>query len=225
MARVVVIGAGMGGMAAAARLAVKRHDVTVIEQSATYGGKLGTFERDGFVFDTGPSLLTLPAVYRDLFNKTGAGLDETVDLVELEPAFRYRFPDGVAVEMPGVDSARCAVALGASDYVLKGSTRKVIVDVILATAAGQSPSSGGELHSVARMMNTREVFDDDQAQLTGRETQVLRHLALGLSNAEIGLSLKISVETVKEHVQNVLRKLAVKDRTQAAVWAVHKGLA
>jgi phytoene desaturase len=112
VARVVVIGAGMGGMAAAARLAVKRHDVTVIEQSPTYGGKLGTFERDGFVFDTGPSLLTLPAVYRDLFNKTGAGLDETVDLVELEPAFRYRFPDGVAVEMPGVDSARCAVALG-----------------------------------------------------------------------------------------------------------------
>ena len=112
MARVVVIGAGMGGMAVAARLAVKRHDVTVIEQSATYGGKLGTFERDGFVFDTGPSLLTLPAVYRDLFNKTGAGLDETVDLVELEPAFRYRFPDGVAVAMPGVDSARCAVALG-----------------------------------------------------------------------------------------------------------------
>jgi phytoene desaturase len=112
VARVVVIGAGMGGMAAAARLAVKRHDVTVIEQSATYGGKLGTFERDRFVFDTGPSLLTLPAVYRDLFNKTGAGLDETVDLVELEPAFRYRFPDGITVEMPGVDSARCAVALG-----------------------------------------------------------------------------------------------------------------
>jgi len=112
VARVVVIGAGMGGMAAAARLAVKRHDVTVMEQAGTYGGKLGTFERDRFVFDTGPSLLTLPAVYRDLFNKTGAGLDETVDLVELEPAFRYRFPDGVAVEMPGVDSSRCAVALG-----------------------------------------------------------------------------------------------------------------
>jgi len=112
VARVVVIGAGMGGMAVAARLAVKRHDVTVLEQSPTYGGKLGTFERDGFVFDTGPSLLTIPAVYRDLFNKTGAGLDETVELVELEPAFRYRFPDGVTVEMPGADVGRCATALG-----------------------------------------------------------------------------------------------------------------
>jgi phytoene desaturase len=112
VARVVVIGAGMGGMAVAARLAVKRHDVTVVEQAPTYGGKLGRVERDGFVFDTGPSLLTLPAVYRDLFNKTGAGLDETVDLVELDPAFRYRFPDGTALDMPGVDSGRCATALG-----------------------------------------------------------------------------------------------------------------
>jgi phytoene desaturase len=112
VARVVVIGAGMGGMAAAARLAVKRHDVVVVEQSATYGGKLGTFARDGFVFDTGPSLLTLPAVYRDLFNKTGGPLEDSVDLVELDPGFGYRFPDGVTLDMPGVGSARCATALG-----------------------------------------------------------------------------------------------------------------
>jgi phytoene desaturase len=112
VARVVVIGAGMGGMAAAARLAVKRHDVVVVEQASTYGGKLGSRERDGFVFDTGPSLLTLPAVYRDLFAKTGGPLEDSVELVELEPAFGYRFPDGTTVDMPGVDAARCAVALG-----------------------------------------------------------------------------------------------------------------
>ena len=58
--------------------------------------------------------------------------------------------------------------------------------------------------------------------MTQRETQVLRHVALGLSNKEIGKSLEISVETVKEHVQNILRKIAVSDRTQAAVWAVRK---
>ncbi|HET7900170.1 MAG TPA: phytoene desaturase family protein [Candidatus Nanopelagicales bacterium] len=112
MARVVVVGAGMGGMACAARLAVKRHDVTVIEQSSTYGGKLGTFERDGFVFDTGPSLVTLPAVYRDLFLKTGGELEESIDLIDLEPAFGYRFPDGTTVDMPGVDFSACARALG-----------------------------------------------------------------------------------------------------------------
>ncbi len=112
MARVVVIGSGMGGMAVAARLAVKGHDVTVVEQAATYGGKLGSFERDGFVFDTGPSLLTLPAVYRDLFLKTGRPLEESVDLVDLDPAFGYRFPDGTTVDLPGVDAGTCARVLG-----------------------------------------------------------------------------------------------------------------
>jgi DNA-binding NarL/FixJ family response regulator len=53
---------------------------------------------------------------------------------------------------------------------------------------------------------------------------VLRHLALGLSNKEIGRSLSISIETVKEHVQHLLRKIEATDRTQAAVWAVRKGL-
>ena len=61
---------------------------------------------------------------------------------------------------------------------------------------------------------------DALSPLTERESQVLRHIALGLSNKEIALSLKLSVDTVKEHVQNILRKLEVNDRTQAAVWAV-----
>ena len=65
---------------------------------------------------------------------------------------------------------------------------------------------------------------DAEIPLTSRELQVLRHLALGLSNREISQSLEISVETVKEHVQNVLRKINAVDRTQAAVWAVKRGL-
>jgi len=52
----------------------------------------------------------------------------------------------------------------------------------------------------------------------------LQHVAMGLSNREIGKSLGISVETVKEHVQNILRKLDVNDRTQAAVWALKNGM-
>jgi DNA-binding NarL/FixJ family response regulator len=58
------------------------------------------------------------------------------------------------------------------------------------------------------------------AGVTPREEQVLRHIALGLSNDEIARSLDTSIETVKEHVQKILRTLAVNDRTQAAVWAV-----
>lgn len=112
MARVVVIGAGMGGLAAAARLRVKGHSVALYEQAPTFGGKLGSVVHDGFVFDTGPSLLTLPAVYRDLFNKTGSALDDEVELVPLDPAFRYLFADGSTVDVPGVDPARCARAFG-----------------------------------------------------------------------------------------------------------------
>ncbi len=117
-----------------------------------------------------------------------------------------------------------AVALGASDFVLKGSARDAIVETIMTAAAGESPSRAGELRRIAAVMKVRQVVDDDEVPLTQRETQVLRHVALGLSNKEIGRSLEISVETVKEHVQNILRKIAVNDRTQAAVWAVRKKL-
>jgi phytoene desaturase len=112
MSTVIVIGAGAAGLAAAARLAVKGHSVTVLEQSDRVGGKLATYRRDGFAFDTGPSLFTLPAVYRDLFLKTGKPLEEEVDLQPVEPAFGYHFADGAMVTMPGVDPARCALALG-----------------------------------------------------------------------------------------------------------------
>jgi len=117
-----------------------------------------------------------------------------------------------------------AVALGASDYVLKGSSRDDIIATIVAAFKGESPSRTGELKKISAMMKVRQVVDDDDVPLTQRETQVLRHVALGLSNREIGHSLEISVETVKEHVQNILRKITVTDRTQAAVWAVRKGL-
>ena len=65
---------------------------------------------------------------------------------------------------------------------------------------------------------------DVEAPLTRRENEVLKQLAFGLTNKEIARALGISYETVKEHVQHILRKVGVSDRTQAAVWAVRKGL-
>jgi DNA-binding NarL/FixJ family response regulator len=99
-----------------------------------------------------------------------------------------------------------------------------MIDTIMAVSRGEAPSPHGELHKVATTMATRQKQVDNEVQLTQRETQVLRHLALGLSNKEIGQSLEISIETVKEHVQHLLRKMDVTDRTQAAVWAVRRGL-
>ena len=66
MSEIVVIGAGVGGLAAAIRLAAAGHRVTVHERAAEVGGKLAVYERDGYRFDTGPSLLTLPQVFEEM---------------------------------------------------------------------------------------------------------------------------------------------------------------
>ena len=116
MTRVVVVGAGMAGLSVAARLATLGHDVVVCEQAHTWGGKLGTVSRDGFTFDTGPSLLTLPAVYRDLFITTGKPLEDSVDLIPVDPIARYRFAaddghDVTWLDVPNASRARLRVAL------------------------------------------------------------------------------------------------------------------
>ncbi|WP_327262073.1 NAD(P)/FAD-dependent oxidoreductase [Streptomyces sp. NBC_01232] len=113
MARIAVIGAGMGAMATAARLAVAGHLVTVYERGTTYGGAVGRYERDGFAFDTGPGLLHLPAVYRDLFVKTGKRpLETCVDMVQVDPAVRHVLPHhGIDVTLPGASHGGVAAAL------------------------------------------------------------------------------------------------------------------
>ncbi len=116
MARIVVIGAGVGGLAAAARLAVTGHQVTVLERAETVGGKLGRHTRDtaegSFHFDTGPSLLTLPQVFHDLFEATGAKLDEYLDLVPLDPIVRHVFPGGGPVLDSCADPEEFAARIG-----------------------------------------------------------------------------------------------------------------
>ncbi|MSW27065.1 MAG: FAD-dependent oxidoreductase, partial [Actinobacteria bacterium] len=96
--KVVVIGAGLGGMCAAARLARAGYTVNVYESSDQVGGKCRTEWVGKYAFDTGPSLLTLPAVYRDFFLKTGAPLETVLELQPVEPSFDYRFADGGRVE-------------------------------------------------------------------------------------------------------------------------------
>lgn len=113
MARIVVIGAGMGGLAAAARLHALGHAVTIFEQAPVIGGKLGTYFREGFRFDTGPSLLTLPDVFRDLFAATGDPLEATLALQRVDPNCRYRFMDGTVLDVPA-DRDRLRSAIGAA---------------------------------------------------------------------------------------------------------------
>lgn len=117
-----------------------------------------------------------------------------------------------------------AITLGASDYLLKGTGRAELLAAIKAVAGGDMSRQSPLLRKVESVLRSTSDSTLAEATLTVRESQVLRHLALGLSNKEIGRSLSISIETVKEHVQNVLRKMQVVDRTQAAVEAVKHGV-
>jgi DNA-binding NarL/FixJ family response regulator len=117
-----------------------------------------------------------------------------------------------------------AVALGASGYVLKSAPRERMLEAINTAVAGESAWTREELRRVTGALATPRLSQDIEVPLTQRESEVLRQMALGLTNKEIAKMLGISYETVKEHVQHILRKIGVSDRTQAAVWAVRKNL-
>lgn len=117
-----------------------------------------------------------------------------------------------------------AVALGANGYILKSTSRDDLLAAIRKAAAGEDAWTRDELRRVTGALATPRMSGEVEVPLTQRESEVLRQLAHGLTNKEIGQSLGISYETVKEHVQHILRKIGVNDRTQAAVWAVRKNL-
>ena len=92
--KAVVIGAGLGGLAAALRLAARGWSVTVCEQTDSPGGKMNRWEANGFRFDTGPSLITMPWVFEELFEAAGTRLRDHVEMVCVHPLAEYRFDDG-----------------------------------------------------------------------------------------------------------------------------------
>jgi DNA-binding NarL/FixJ family response regulator len=117
-----------------------------------------------------------------------------------------------------------AVALGAAAYLLKGCPLETLLTTLKTVAAGQNAWTRDELRRVTGALATPRLTADVEVPLTQRESEVLKQLALGLTNKEIANMLQISYETVKEHVQHILRKIGVADRTQAAVWAVRNEL-
>ncbi len=89
----------MGGLAAAVRLRVMGFDVEVFEKNAQVGGRMNRLREGGFTFDTGPTLLLMTDVYRDLFAFAGSNLDEEVDLVPLDPNYLVHFGDGDSIRI------------------------------------------------------------------------------------------------------------------------------
>lgn len=163
MARVVVIGGGFGGMAAAARLAKLGHDVSLLERSGHLGGALSSVELDGFTWDAGPSSTLLPAVVRDLFRKSGRPLEREVDLQPLDLVREHRFADGTSVRLPGGSRA---AQLAAFDELGPGLGQQWVDHV----------ASYGETWELLRKEWFERPFDADVAPreltdlLTGRET-------------------------------------------------------
>ncbi len=99
MKRVVVIGAGLGGVSAAIMLARSGYQVTILEKNQQIGGKLSLLETEGFRFDLGPSIFTLPHLFRPLFEQDGKRMEDYVPLVRVDPQWRNFFEDGTVLDL------------------------------------------------------------------------------------------------------------------------------
>jgi len=96
---VLIIGAGIGGIAAAARLAQRGYSVTVLEKEATPGGRTNQLIHDGHRFDIGPTLFLMPEVWEETFNTLGTSLHERLDLRRIDPTYKVHFEDGLELEL------------------------------------------------------------------------------------------------------------------------------
>ncbi|MDP3524594.1 MAG: FAD-dependent oxidoreductase, partial [Hoeflea sp.] len=90
----IVIGAGFGGLAAAVRLGARGYRVTVLEKLDEPGGRASQFRQDGFLFDAGPTIITAPFIFEELWALCGRRLSDDVTLVRLDPFYTVRFDDG-----------------------------------------------------------------------------------------------------------------------------------
>ncbi len=99
MSRVVVIGAGLAGLAAACHLTGRGFDVTVVERESVPGGRAGQLSRDGFTFDTGPTVLTMRNLVADALAAVEADIDTCLPMRRLDPAYRARFDDGSTIHI------------------------------------------------------------------------------------------------------------------------------
>ena len=96
---VVVVGAGLAGLSAALRLAGAGRKVTVIERESVPGGRNGLLEKDGYSFDTGPSVLTMPSLIQDAFSCVGEDMKDWLELSPLKPLYRAFYHDGSQIDV------------------------------------------------------------------------------------------------------------------------------
>ncbi len=108
--RVVVVGAGLAGLAAALHLAGRGREVTVVEREAWPGGRAGRLDIDGYRLDTGPTVLTMPDIIDDTFAAVGENTSSRLDLLAVDPAYRAQFADGSSLDVHS-DADRMSAAI------------------------------------------------------------------------------------------------------------------
>ena len=108
MKKVIIIGAGIGGLSAAIRLAHEGYHVSIYEQLDRPGGKMGELRAEGFRFDTGPSVITMRHVFEQLWREVGCDLTDYVQLVPLDPLTRYFWRDGLVLDATTNEDVMCA---------------------------------------------------------------------------------------------------------------------
>lgn len=108
--RVVVVGAGLGGLACALHLAGSGRQVTVVEREPVPGGRAGRLSVDGYEFDTGPTVLTMPDLIAEALGAVGEELGDWLDLTPLDPAYRAYYPDGSTLDVI-TDTTRMAAEI------------------------------------------------------------------------------------------------------------------
>ena len=96
---VVIVGAGLAGLSAALRLAGAGRSVTVIERESVPGGRSGLLQKEGYNFDTGPTVLTMPSLIEDAFNSVGEEMKDWLDLIPLRPLYRAFYHDGSQLDV------------------------------------------------------------------------------------------------------------------------------
>ena len=117
-----------------------------------------------------------------------------------------------------------AIALGAGGFLLKGCSRDEFLNTIRHVAAGENTWTKEMLRSASRSLRVPRMGGSLEASLSDVEGEVLRQMAHGLTNKQIAVAMKSNEMTVREHVKQILRKVGVADRTQAALWAVRNDL-
>ena len=161
MANIVIIGAGIGGMSAAARLAKAGHEVTIYENSDRSGGKCRTEWFGDYAFDTGPSLLTLPAVYRDLFLKTGKRIEHVLNIKPVDPAFNYHFSDGSSVLFPNLSNPNTYNEIEKSYGLVASNQWKELIDrAERMWEVSREPFIESELNSIFSLLKRKNLLRD-----------------------------------------------------------------